>query len=163
MNNLEFSDYFERVKVSIDEMIEKEYPSNFIPLSNNQAIKDFNIVNFFNLVNKYVPIAELDSKYFENYIISNGERPDIIADELYDNISLWWLILLLNDITYFDFPIYEDETINELRDEIYNSEYLFSEEFYLEYILKNINNSIKRNIKVVKKEYLNDVLNKLFK
>jgi len=163
MNNLEFSDYFNRVNISIDEMIKNDYPDEFIQLSNNQPISDFSMVNFFSLINNYNSISDLDSKYFENYIISNGERPDIIADEIYDNISLWWLILLLNDITYFDFPIYEDETINELRDEIYNSEYLFSEEFYLEYILKNINNSIKRNIKVVKKQYLNDVLSKLFK
>ena len=163
MNNLEFSDYFNRVNISIDEMIKNDYPDEFIQLSNNQHISDFSMANFFTLLNNYNSISDLDSNYFENYILVNGDRPDIIADKVYDNISLWWLVLMLNDITYFDFPISEDNTLNELRDEIYQNEYLFSQEFYLEYILKNINNSIKRNIKVVKKQYLNDVLSKLFK
>lgn len=163
MNNLEFSDYFNRVNISIDEMIKNDYPDEFIQLSNNQPISDFSMANFFTLLNNYNSISDLESNYFENYILVNGDRPDIIADKVYDNISLWWLVLMLNDITYFDFPISEDNTLNELRDEIYQNEYLFSQEFYLESILKNINNSIKRNIKVVKKQYLNDVLSKLFK
>ena len=38
MNNLEFSDYFNRVNISIDEMIKNDYPDEFIQLSNNQPL-----------------------------------------------------------------------------------------------------------------------------
>jgi hypothetical protein len=44
--------------------------------------------------------------YFDTYDVKEGETPEMLADKLYDDPELHWIILLLNDITdrYHQWP-----------------------------------------------------------
>jgi len=44
--------------------------------------------------------------YFDTYDVKEGETPEMLADKLYDDPELHWVILLLNDITdrYHQWP-----------------------------------------------------------
>ena len=48
---------------------------------------------------------------FDEYIIQDGERPDIIAHGYYDDSTLDWLVLLTNEIQdpYFEWPLSYDQ------------------------------------------------------
>lgn len=42
-----------------------------------------------------------------DYVVKDGERPDIVADAYYGNVNYVWLIFLANDIVdpYYDWPL----------------------------------------------------------
>lgn len=44
---------------------------------------------------------------FDEYVVQDGERPDIIADGYYDDSTLDWLVLLTNEIIdpYYEWPL----------------------------------------------------------
>ena len=48
---------------------------------------------------------------YDTYDIRNGDTPESLADRLYNNSQLHWVILLTNDITdrYHDWPMYEQQ------------------------------------------------------
>lgn len=60
---------------------------------------------------KFNDIAKNISAVFYPYTISEGERPDIIAANYYDDPRYSWVIYLANDIVdpYFDWPLTEDQ------------------------------------------------------
>ena len=45
----------------------------------------------------------------DTYNVKNGETPESIADKLYDDPELHWVVLMINDITdrYHQWPMYE--------------------------------------------------------
>jgi hypothetical protein len=53
------------------------------------------------------------SSYYE-YIVSDGETPEIIADKIYNNSNRHWIILLMNNIVnpQFDWPL-SDKALNK--------------------------------------------------
>ena len=48
-----------------------------------------------------------NSSLFDTYYVREGETPELIADRLYDNVNLHWVVLLFNDITdrYHQWPM----------------------------------------------------------
>ena len=48
---------------------------------------------------------------YDTYDIKNGDTPESLADRLYNNAQLHWVILLTNDITdrYHQWPMYEQQ------------------------------------------------------
>ena len=50
--------------------------------------------------------VKTNTAYFDTYDVKEGETPEMIADKLYDDPELHWVILLLNDITdrYHQWP-----------------------------------------------------------
>ena len=48
---------------------------------------------------------------YDTYDIKNGDTPESLADQLYNDPQLHWVILLTNDITdrYHDWPMYEQQ------------------------------------------------------
>ena len=54
----------------------------------------------------------------DTYNVKNGETPESIADKLYDDPELHWVILLTNNITdrYYDWPMSEQEFEVFLKD-----------------------------------------------
>ena len=48
---------------------------------------------------------------FDTYNVKNGETPESIADKLYDDPELHWVVLMVNDITdrYHQWPMYEQQ------------------------------------------------------
>ena len=49
----------------------------------------------------------VNSAFFEQYFISDGDRADTIAHELYDDSTLHWVVLYANYMTnpYYDWPM----------------------------------------------------------
>ena len=47
---------------------------------------------------------------YYDYIVKDGDRPDLIAYKYYDDETLDWLIYLVNDIIdpYYDWPLKQD-------------------------------------------------------
>ena len=47
----------------------------------------------------------------DTYNLKNGETPESIADKLYDDPELHWVVLMVNDITdrYHQWPMYEQQ------------------------------------------------------
>ena len=53
--------------------------------------------------------VKYSGKLYDTYDIRNGVTPESLADRLYNNSQLHWVILLTNDITdrYHQWPMYE--------------------------------------------------------
>lgn len=154
MATYDFYKYFDTVQVDLRDIVKKYnliYP--------NEQDTVYNIRNLFNLMNLNRNIISNIEQYFDNYIIVNDERPDIIAYKLYEDVNLWWLNLYINNISYFDFPL-SDKSLYQLANELYYNEYKYSLEKYVEILTQQ--NEKKRNIKVVKPNQINLVLTTLF-
>lgn len=52
-----------------------------------------------------------NASYFTEYILKDGDTPDIVADRLYGDSELHWVVMLFNNIInpYYDFPISQRE------------------------------------------------------
>lgn len=52
-----------------------------------------------------------NSLILDTYNVKNGETPESIADKLYDDPELHWVVLMVNDITdrYHQWPMYEQQ------------------------------------------------------
>ena len=52
-----------------------------------------------------------NSVFYDTYTVQNGDTPESIADKLYDDPELHWVVLLVNDITdrYHQWPMYEQQ------------------------------------------------------
>ncbi len=55
--------------------------------------------------------VKANTMLFDTYDVKNGETPESIADKLYDDPELHWVVLLVNDITdrYHDWPMKEQQ------------------------------------------------------
>ena len=64
------------------------------------------VTNLF-LRYKILDVFKNQSAVYYNYSIKDGERPDVIAAKYYDDESLDWIILLINNIVdpQFDWPL----------------------------------------------------------
>lgn len=54
----------------------------------------------------------------DNYYIRTGDRPDNVAYSLYDNVNLWWVFFVLNNITVNDWPL-DDPELEEYMNATY--------------------------------------------
>ena len=52
-----------------------------------------------------------NSVLYDTYTVQSGDTPESIADKLYDDPELHWVVLLVNDITdrYHQWPMYEQQ------------------------------------------------------
>ena len=59
---------------------------------------------------------------FDTYNVKSGETPESIADKLYDDSQLHWIILLVNEVTdrYHDWPLSERQ-FNSFLNEKYSN------------------------------------------
>jgi len=55
---------------------------------------------------------------YDTYDIKNGETPESIADKLYDDPQLHWVVLLVNDITdrFYQWPMTQPQFAEFLTD-----------------------------------------------
>ena len=81
---------------------------------------DGTVKNVTNLLKRIAVRSKLKTNvsFFDTYDVKNGETPEIIADKLYDDPKLHWIIMLVNNITdrYHDWPMSEqqfDAFVNE--------------------------------------------------
>ena len=59
---------------------------------------------------------------FDTYDVKSGETPEEIADKLYDDPELHWVVLMMNDITdrYHQWPLNENQFIAHINDKYSN-------------------------------------------
>ena len=74
---------------------------------------DGTIKNVTNLLRRVAIRSKLKTNvsFFDTYDVKNGETPEIIADKLYDDPKLHWVVMLFNDVTdrYHDWPMSEQQ------------------------------------------------------
>lgn len=73
------------------------------PLNTNRRHLATDITRRFKLEN----VIKSPGLVYYNYMIRDTDRPDIIADKLYDDSTLDWLIFVINNIfdPYFQWPL----------------------------------------------------------
>ena len=66
--------------------------------------------------------VKTNTMLFDTYNVREGETPESIADKLYDDSQLHWVIMLVNDITdrYHDWPL-NGAQFNQFVDEKYSN------------------------------------------
>lgn len=124
-----------------------------------------------------------DNKLVEYYRIKDGQTPDIVADIFYNDKTLYWLILLINDMRdyFYDWPMSDkelydyidryaedqDDEITELAEQIQQTGELLTDikgtikdQIYRKFYNENDN---KKLIKVLKSEYLDSLLEQINK
>ena len=59
---------------------------------------------------------------FDTYDVKSGETPELIADKLYDDPELHWVVLMMNDITdrYHQWPLNENQFLAYINDKYSN-------------------------------------------
>ena len=59
---------------------------------------------------------------FDTYDVKSGETPEMLADKLYNDPELHWVILLINDITdrYHQWPMNNNQFLTYLNDKYSN-------------------------------------------
>ena len=59
---------------------------------------------------------------FDTYDVKSGETPELIADKLYNDPELHWVVLMMNDITdrYHQWPLNENQFIAHINDKYSN-------------------------------------------
>ena len=59
---------------------------------------------------------------FDTYDVKEGETPEMIADKLYDDPELHWVVLLMNDISdrYHQWPLNHNQFIAHINDKYSN-------------------------------------------
>ena len=119
--------------------------------------EEFNIKNLFYRFDFLVPIPD---KYMYNYTLVDGEDLETVAFKIYDDPLLWWLLALINNITdiIFDLPLTTEIIQHIARDQSEVEGVLDLELFSENYDILEEENDQKRIIKVLKTEYLKEVL-----
>lgn len=101
----------------------------------------------------------IDDEWLSNYIVPRDSRLDKIAYNLYENPNMWWVILLVNDINNpFDWILSDDE-IMELANVLSLSENTYPLRVYQNLLFDYYND--RRNIKIIKPEYLTNFIQAL--
>lgn len=70
-------------------------PKSFYNLSNTSAVNV--VTNITNRV-QFNELLKNNSVSYYEYIVNDGETPEMIADKIYKNSNRHWIILLINDI-----------------------------------------------------------------
>jgi hypothetical protein len=75
---------------------------------------------------------------FDEYSVQDGERPDIVAKDYYDDPTLDWLVLLTNEIQdpYFEWPLSYEQFNSYLRQKYGSVEYALKTNHHYEKIIQ---------------------------
>ena len=97
-----------------------ELPNVSYPSPLSERTSDLQHVTIKNLFRRVKLRDDLRStlEAFDNYEISDGERPDIVAEEFYGNAELDWLVLVSNNITniHNEWPLSDAQLYNFVVD-----------------------------------------------
>ena len=99
------------------------YFENF-PLIPYDSVGDGNFKLVTNLLKRVAVRSKvkINASYYDTYDVKEGETPEMIADKLYDDPELHWVILLLNDITdrYHQWPKNQNQFLAYVNDKYSN-------------------------------------------
>lgn len=152
-----FFDYFKKVEVDFKDHFEKIKTT----LENNQSTKyDFSILNINPALKKLDKYLE-DENYIEKYSLQIGDTPFSVAEEIYNDSSLWWLILYINKFTGFDF-VMDNNEISKLANILFQKEQKYSNvKTYFDLIFEY--NEKRKSILIIKPIELSTVFEKIVK
>ena len=95
-----------------------------IPVIPYDSVGDGEFKDVTNLLRRVAVRAKvkLNTLLYDTYNIRSGDTPESIADKLYDDPQLHWIIMLVNDITdrYHGWPLSERQ-FNEFVNEKYSN------------------------------------------
>ena len=94
------------------------------PLTIYDSVGDENYKLVTNLL-KRVAIrskVKVNTLFFDTYDVKEGETPEMIADKLYDDPELHWIVLMVNDITdrYHQWPKNQNQFLSYINDKYSN-------------------------------------------
>ena len=94
------------------------------PVIPYDAKGDLNFKDVTNLLRRVGMRAKLKSNtlLYDTYNVKEGETPEMIADKLYGDSELHWIILLVNDITdrYHQWPMTGGQFLDYINDKYSN-------------------------------------------
>lgn len=66
--------------------------------------------------------VKVNTLFFDTYDVKEGETPEMIADKLYDDPELHWIVLMVNDITdrYHQRPKNQNQFLSHINDKYSN-------------------------------------------
>jgi hypothetical protein len=66
--------------------------------------------------------VKVNTLFFDTYDVKEGETPEMIADKLYDDPELHWIVLMVNDITdrYHQWPMNQNQFLTYINDKYTN-------------------------------------------
>lgn len=66
--------------------------------------------------------VKVNTLFFDTYDVKEGETPEMIADKLYDDPELHWIVLMVNDITdrYHQWPMNQNQFLAHINDKYTN-------------------------------------------
>ena len=94
------------------------------PLIPYDSVGDGNFKLVTNLLKRVAVRSKVKTNVlvFDTYDVKSGETPELIADKLYNDPELHWVVLLMNDITdrYHQWPLTENQFIAHINDKYDN-------------------------------------------
>lgn len=82
-----------------------KFPLTRYPFLQDSEVKRKLVVNVLRRVG-ISPELKNATEAFVEYTVQDGETPELIADKLYGNVDMHWLVLIFNDVIhpYYDWP-----------------------------------------------------------
>jgi len=123
----------------------------------NTSLQKYKDINLKQLQNK-LNIDDLPDEFFD-YTTVNENSLDKLSNRLYNNSTYWWIILLVNDINNpFCFNM-TPRLMTIIANYLYRFEGKYTENIYFDLI--NEYNDKQKEIKYIKKSFLNDFFRRL--
>ena len=99
------------------------FDDNF-PVIPYDSVGDYKFKDVTNLLRRVALRAKVKTStlLYDTYDVKNGETPESLADKLYGDSELHWIIMLINDITdrYHQWPMSEAQFSQYLKDKYSN-------------------------------------------
>lgn len=123
----------------------------------NYDVKNYTIRNLFQ---KFDFTEAISDKYLYNYTLKDEENLETVSFDIYQDPIYWWLLAIINDISdvIFDLPLSTEILQRIARDQSMVNDVLDLELFSINYDILEKENDKKRTIKVLKPQYLNEVI-----
>jgi hypothetical protein len=121
---------------------------------------------FKDIFYKYHLATDIEDKYLQVYRISDGETLEDISYQIYNDPIYFWTIIIVNDLydPIFDLPLPEDSIQEIARDLATGDDGEIDDAVYItKYDELTESNDAKREIKVIKREYLSEFLTKMIR
>tara|TARA_B100000315_G_scaffold226257_1_gene233065 strand:- start:86 stop:613 length:528 start_codon:yes stop_codon:yes gene_type:complete len=94
------------------------------PLIPYDSVGDGNFKLVTNLLKRVAVRSKVKTNVlvFDTYDVKSGETPELIADKLYNDPELHWVVLMMNDITdrYYQWPLNENQFLAHINDKYSN-------------------------------------------
>ena len=152
-----FFDQFLDVKVDLTEYLRRfSLPDNEINFSNLQPVLA-TVKNIFEQVRLAKDYQKNNSVAFDIYQITDGERIETVADNLYSSIEYWWIVAMFNGTTnlFHQWPKTTSQLVI-LGEKLTETEGLYPYPTYFKILSEE--NETNRNLLVLKERHVADFI-----